>query len=127
MDLHHQWGSDLTLTSTGDLSTVHDAPLGQQRVLRRLLTSPSDYVWHPQYGAGLGALVGQPLASNQIEATARAHMFREAAVEHAPEPQIQVARPEGSRGTSASVRIVYVDSSSREPQLLQFPVPGELA
>lgn len=52
-DLSHQWGSDLLIGPTGDLATASGTELGQQRVLRRLLTNASDYIWHLGYGAGL--------------------------------------------------------------------------
>ena len=52
-DISHQWGSDLSIGPTGDFALVSGAILGQQRVLRRLLTNPGDYIWHPDYGAGL--------------------------------------------------------------------------
>jgi hypothetical protein len=44
-DLAHQWGSDLEFGPTGDLAVLGGSALGQQRVLRRLLTSPLDYIW----------------------------------------------------------------------------------
>ena len=33
-DVSHQWGSDLTIGSTGDIGTVAGPVFGQQRVLR---------------------------------------------------------------------------------------------
>lgn len=126
-DFDHQWGADLLLTATGDIALVQDAPLGQQRVLRRLLTNPNDYVWHTDYGAGLGAFVGQPVAAGQIESIIRTQMFRETAVQHTPEPLVDVALPEGARQTSVILRISYVDASAVEVQQLQFAIPGGLA
>ncbi|OJW25457.1 MAG: hypothetical protein BGO51_02140 [Rhodospirillales bacterium 69-11] len=126
-DLHHQWGADLLLTATGDIALVQDGPLGQQRVLRRLLTNPNDYVWHPEYGGGLGASVGRPVAAGQIESVIRTQMFREAAVQHAPEPRVSIAIPDAPGWTSVFVSIVYVDGSALEEQHLQFAVPGGYA
>ena len=59
-DISHQFSADLSLSPTGDLATITAPQLTQQRVLRRLLTNPGDYIWHPSYGAGLAAFVGQP-------------------------------------------------------------------
>ena len=33
------------ISSSGDISVVSGPLLGQQRVLRRLLTNPGDYIW----------------------------------------------------------------------------------
>ena len=52
-DFDQLWGDDLTLTATGQVALVDGTPKGEQRVLRRLLTNPGDYIWHPEYGAGL--------------------------------------------------------------------------
>ena len=52
------WGGDLTINATGDLQLSTGTQLGQQRVLRRLLTNAADYIWQPDYGAGLGQFVG---------------------------------------------------------------------
>ena len=54
--------------------------LGQQRVLRRLLTSPGDYIWQLDYGAGLARFIGQPVNPLQIKAVIRSQIFKEAAV-----------------------------------------------
>ncbi len=52
-DLSHQWGDDLTVGPTGDMALVTGSVFGQQRVLRRLMTNPGDYIWQLDYGAGL--------------------------------------------------------------------------
>ena len=39
-DLTHFWGNDLSWSSTGDLAVTNAPSLTQQRVLRRLLTTP---------------------------------------------------------------------------------------
>src|ERR1700683_2907421 len=68
-DIAHQWGSDLEFGPNGDLAVVAGSDLGQQRVLRRLLTNLLDYIWQPAYGAGLAGLIGQPANILQIRAT----------------------------------------------------------
>ena len=62
-DLAHEFGADLQAGPTGDLALADGAALGRQRVLRRLLTNPGDYIWHPTYGAGLARFVGHPFGS----------------------------------------------------------------
>ncbi len=122
MDIAHLWGSDLSLTPTGDLAHASAAQRSQQRVLRRLLTSPGDYLWQPEYGAGLARFVGQPGNETQIRAVIRGQIFKEAAVARQPEPVIDVAfSPAGAIG-NVYVQIRYVDAPSGESQLLSFTV-----
>lgn len=122
MDISHQWGADLAIGATGDLATATDAQRGQQRVLRRLLTSPGDYVWQPDYGAGLARFIGQPGNAAQIRAVIRGQIFKEAAVARTPEPVIDVEfSPAGATGT-VYVHVRYVDAPSGQTQLLSFSV-----
>lgn len=122
MDISHQWGADMLAGPTGDLAPATAAERGQQRVLRRLLTSPGDYLWQPDYGAGLARFIGQPGNAAQIRAVIRGQIFKEAAVARAPEPVIDVAfSPSGAIG-SVYVHIRYVDAASDQTQLLSFTV-----
>ena len=118
-DLSHLWGTDLSVGPTGDLALAAGPLRGQQRVLRRLLTNPGDYIWQPGYGAGLGQFVGRPGVEAQIRAIIRSQMLQEAAVAHAPEPVIEVqSGPDGA----AYVHVRYADAESGETQILEFPV-----
>jgi len=120
VDISHEWGSDLLIGPTGDFVTVTGVERGQQRLLRRLLTSPGDYIWHPDYGAGLARFIGQPGNTLQIRAVIRSQIFKEAAVAHTPEPVIDVQlSPEGAIGT-AYVHIRYVDVPTGQTQTLSF-------
>ncbi len=58
-DIYHYIGGDLSTSPTGDLRPVENTERGKQRVLRRLITNPGDYIYHPTYGAGLGQKVGE--------------------------------------------------------------------
>jgi phage baseplate assembly protein W len=116
-DLFHEFGSDLVLSSTGDVATVDGTLLGQQRVLRRLLTNPGDYIWQLEYGAGLPNFVGQPANKARIEAVTRAQMYHEAAVARNPAPLVTVSvQPTGV----VTENIVYADAPTGLQQVLQF-------
>src|SRR3954454_665104 len=104
-DVSHQWGSDLTVGPTGDVARVSGPMLGQQRVMRRLLTSPGDYIWQLDFGAGLSRFIGQPINEQQIQAVVRSQIFKETAVARDPEPVIQVQVSPG--GVSGAV-YVYI-------------------
>ena len=114
-DLLHQFGSDLSVGPTGDLATVSGSMLGQQRVLRRLLTNPADYIWHLGYGAGLAQFVGQPADAMRVRAVIRGQIFKETAVARTPEPTIDVVS-DGAGTVSAQVS--YADAGTGRTQLL---------
>ena len=122
MDIAHGWGSDLQSGPTGDLALVDGASLSQQRLLRRLLTNPGDYIWHPDYGAGLARFVGQPGDEQRIRAVIRGQIFREPAVARFPEPEIDVRiSPDGAAGT-VFVHVRYVAAPSGRTEILSFSV-----
>jgi len=115
------WGADLSASSTGDIALAADTMLGQQRVLRRLLTNPGDYIWQLDYGAGLARFVGTPVDVLAIRAAIRSQIFKESAVSRTPEPLIDV---QSSADGSVIVQIRYVDSTLGTTQVLSFQVGG---
>jgi phage baseplate assembly protein W len=98
--------------------------LGQQRVLRRLLTNPGDYIWHLDYGAGLAQFIGRPVSPLQISAVIRSQIFKESAVARQPEPVIDVQLSPGGGTGTVYVYIRYVDADSTQTQVLSFSVAG---
>lgn len=117
-DLYQYFGSDVATSSTGDLQPVADTERGQQRVLRRLLTNPGDYIFHPEYGAGLPAKVGDTADIPKIRALIRGQILLEDSVARTPEPQIIVKAIPG--GVACTIR--YVDARSKAPAVLSFNV-----
>jgi phage baseplate assembly protein W len=116
-DIFHSFGADLAPSSTGDMAIANGPVLGQQRVLKRLLTNPGDYIWQPGYGAGLAQFVGQPAAVARIRATIRSQIFKEAAVARTPEPVIDVTFDQAG---TVYVHIRYADTITGQTQLLSF-------
>ncbi len=121
VDVQHRWAGDLAVTATGDLAVVTGGPLGTERVLRRLLTNPADYIWQPAYGAGLAQFVGLPVDSGSVAALIRLQMQREAAVAATPEPVIQVLT---ERPGTLAVDIRYADAITSQTQGVTFQLPG---
>lgn len=120
-DVAHEFGSDIMLAPNGDIALASDVTLTQQRVLRRLLTNPGDYIWDVNYGAGLGKMVGQPVDTARIGAIVRQQMFQEATVAKSPPPAITVAQqPDGY----VKAAISYVDLTDGTPQNLVVVPPG---
>ncbi len=113
------WNSDLSSDATGDISLAAGTALGQQRVLRRLLTNPGDYVWQPAYGAGLGRFVGDNADPQAIQSAIRSQIFQESCVATSPAPSIDV-QPAGNG--SIYVNLLYVDAMSGSTQVLSFSV-----
>jgi len=120
-DIYHYWSGDLSASAGGDILTVDGTELGQQRVLRRLLTNPGDYVFHPDYGAGLPAFVGQPLDPGKVAALIRSHILLEDSVASMPPPQITVAT-NPTDPSSIAVTIAYNDAANGKPVVLSFNV-----
>jgi hypothetical protein len=115
------WGGDLVLGPTGDLGLADGTYLGQQRVLRRLLTNAGDYVWQLGYGAGLGAAVGRPLQQAELRGLIRSQMLQEASVARTPDPVVTMM---ADGAGSVSARLQYVDAASQGTEVLSFPVSG---
>ena len=108
-DLTHFWGNDLAWSATGDLATSDAPSLTEQRVLRRLLTTQGEYIWHLDYGASLPAFVGLPGATLAIRAAIRSQMSKEQAVSQTPAPVIDLTPdPVGN----LYVNIRYADAVS---------------
>ena len=116
-DLTHFWGNDLSWSSTGDLAVTNAPSLTQQRVLRRLLTTPGEYVWSLDYGAGLAAFVGQPGAAIAITAAIRGQIFKETAVAQSPAPVIDLVPDQAG---SLYVNIRYADAVTGTTETIAF-------
>jgi hypothetical protein len=117
-DLAHTFGSDLVVSANGDLLTADSVVLSEQRVLRRLLTNPQDYIWQPNYGAGMPQKIGLPFDVATIEAIVAAQMCLEESVVRSPPPEIDVA----SFPNGMFVDISYTEADSSLPAVLNFQV-----
>ena len=120
-DVSHTYGADLMTGPTGDVAVADGTVLGQQRVLRRLLTNPGDYIWQLGYGAGLAQFVGQPARAAQIRALIRSQIFQESVVARTPEPVVDVSF-DGQGALFVDIR--YADVTTGQTQILAFSVGG---
>jgi hypothetical protein len=124
-DLDHEWGGDLSTSNSGDLATVTGTLMGQQRVLRRLMTNPADpefdlppdYIWEPEYGEGLPRLIGQIGQAGEIASRCKSGMAKEAAVAQTPPPQATVS-PLATDPTAYEISLDYMDASTGLPVAL---------
>lgn len=123
-DIALPWGSDLGITATGDLATIGGEAGATQRIIRRLLTNPGDYIWNQAYGAGLAGFVGGTTVGGRIEAVIRAQMLLEPSVARIPAPKI-AAMSRDSRVTGAfAVGIHYTNAMTGQPSSVVVPVTG---
>jgi hypothetical protein len=113
-DLNHIFGGDLAVAADGDLASVSASALGQQRVLRRLLTNAGDYIWQLTYGAGLPAMIGTPVDAAAITGLVRSQIFLESAVAQSPAPVIDVQ----AENSIVSLQISYSDATDTTTQAL---------
>jgi hypothetical protein len=93
--------------------------LTQQRVIRRLLTNPGDYLWGLTYGAGLGQMVGQPVNTDAIEAIVRSQIFQESSVAAVPAPQVTTVL---LAPNEPQVTVSYADATTGAASVLTLPV-----
>jgi hypothetical protein len=113
-DIFHEWGSDLTVGSGGDLAVAAGSDAVSQRVCRRLLTNAGDYLWNLGYGGGLAQFVGMPADPADVEAIVQTQLELETAVPTTPAPQVSVRVPNPSNGYVVA-NIIYADPTSMVP------------
>jgi phage baseplate assembly protein W len=111
-DINHTFGGDLAVGTSGDLAAVSGSALGQQRVLRRLLTNAGDYIWQLTYGAGLPSMIGMPVDAAAIAGLVRSQIFLEKAVAQTPTPIVDVQAQSGI----VSLQITYTDTTNTTTQ-----------
>ena len=116
-DLAHFWGSDLAWSPTGDVAVVDSPSETQQRVLRRLLTVPGDYLWSLKYGAGLASFVGQPGAASAIVSAIRTQVLQEANVASTPAPVIDLIPDQAG---DLYIQVTYADATLGTSQTIAF-------
>lgn len=121
-DLDHYVGNDLAASGTGDLQAVSGTVRGQQRIVRRLLTNPGDYIFHPEYGAGLPKWIGRNADLAEIRGLIRGQILLEDVVAKNPEPVVVVAPIPTSQGGGFAVSIAYTDAAAGQPATLSFDV-----
>ena len=120
LDLWLSWGSDLVVGPTGDLAFTTGSQLGQQRVIRRLLTNEGGYIWQPNYGAGLGSFVGSPINVAHLRAVIRGQIFSEPTVSSTREPIIKINQSNAGNGDTVHASIEYSGSTNISSQIVDI-------
>ena len=120
-DIAHLIGSDLTIGPTGDLAVIDLDSWTRQRILRRLLTSPGDYIWQMTYGAGLASMVGSVVSAQQVAALIRSQIGMETAVASQPEPRVAL---QADQTGNVFATVSYQDALTGNSQTLDVPRIG---
>lgn len=121
MDAYQYFGNDIQVSNTGDVLLATGITLSQQRILRRLLTTPGTYLWDLNYGAGVGAFVGVPLSTdvfNKIVGLITTQMLLETSVAKTPAPVITLT----ANQTLLFCEVQYTDASNQSLEVLSFSV-----
>lgn len=119
MDIQHLCGNDFAISSTGGLATSDGAQEGQERVLRRLMTTDRSYLWHLNYGAGLPRYLGKPIVQATLQAVIRQQMQLEAAVQQSPPPVVNVTY-DNTNTVTANIR--YIDANTQLTSVVIVPI-----
>jgi len=114
-DLDQTFGGDISVNNTHDLLLASGVTLCQERILRRLLTNPGDYIWQPSYGAGLRQYVGSVGKINEIVRVIKTQMALEPGVSN-PQPAVTYLQ------NGLSVTITFTDTQTQQPTILSFEV-----
>jgi hypothetical protein len=111
-DAYHIYGQDLAVTETGDIALATKSDRTTQRIIRRLLTAPTDakgsaYPWLPKYGVGLGKYLGEAMDTRALQGAILSQMLQEDTVLKVLPPQVTVT----PTPTGATITVQYTDTS----------------
>lgn len=101
------WNKDLKLSPNGGLMLAYGWTEIRQRIIRRVMTSAravlpdgsimaADYIYHPEYGLGLRALVNRPIGDEfikKLEQRVKQAVQQDTSVDPNLIPVVQIARP----------------------------------
>jgi hypothetical protein len=122
MSIAHWYGNDIQLAPNGDVAIASGIDRVSQRLLRVLLTSAQDYIWHPTYGIGAGKYVGAALSPGvlaALKAKFRGQILTDPDVGTNPLPTITF---DTSQPNLLGVTIQYTYRPSGQLQTLNFNV-----
>ena len=116
-DLSLEWQSDLQLSPTGGVELITGSLLTRQRLVRRFLTVPGDYIWHPDYGAGLPTYIGRPMDLAAMSAVVRDQALMEDTVSTVVSVSVSLVTI-----NSYVLTLVYTELGVTGTQTLTLPV-----
>jgi hypothetical protein len=128
-----EWNSDFQVTPSGSLQLAVGWDEVRQRIIRRVVTNPAqqlpdgttttpDYVFHPDYGIGLGAMVDQDVNDDflrKVEGKITRGILQDASVTAtSTPPSIQFYRP----SPDTLWAVASVEATGTGPGIIQFAI-----
>lgn len=120
-DVSLEWNGDFAVSPTGGLLLASGDDYARQRIIRRLFTNLTSYIWHLDYGAGLPAKVGQPMRVTTIQSIVASQIALEASVAANPPAKVSVSNDPATPNLFI-IDIVYTAAATGEPVNLTFTV-----
>lgn len=120
MQIKQFFGNDLSLTTQGDIATSDNEELAEEAIVRRLLTNPGTYFWHPEYGAGIGRFIGEALSTGNFDAIKNivtSQILLESTVAQSPRPKVDFT---SLGGGILQCDIVYYNAITKNPVSISF-------
>jgi phage baseplate assembly protein W len=120
----HWYGLDIQFAANGDDASANGILEINQRIVRELMTAPGDYIWAPNYGAGLGRYIGKAMSAEvfaELKALITAIVVRQPDVQRQPGPQITF---QADATGLLSTQIIYVYAPTRQPVTVVAPPPS---
>ena len=119
IDISHLYGNDLSLSITGDILLSTGTQLGQEKVLRDLLTNPGDDMNHLDRGAGVSSNIFEPVDLQRIQTVIMGQMRKETYVDQSQ--PITVVASILHDNTTVNAQITYVDYETGVTSVLDVP------
>lgn len=120
----HWYGLDIQFSAAGDDASASAILEINQLIVRELMTNPGDYIFAPEYGAGLGQYIGKALSSDKLStltAIITAIVLKQPAVQKTPGPTITF---QSDATGILSTQILYIYAPSGQPVTVTAPPPS---
>lgn len=132
-EIYQDYGNDLVLTSAGDLMFADGPTLSNQRIVRRLLTTPitvanpPDYLANPTYGAGLPQFIGKnnsPAIFDEIKRLIVSQMLLEQTVAQTPKPIVVLNSSGNNTIQQLTAQITYTYIVTNQQLVVTVSIPN---
>jgi phage baseplate assembly protein W len=117
----HWFGLDIQFAASGDDASASGILEINQRIVRELMTAPGEYIWQPDYGAGLGRYIGQALSTEkytELTALITSIVLKQPDVQKLPAPTISF---QSDAAGLLSTQIIYVYAPTGQPVTVFAP------
>lgn len=110
IDIYHWIGGDLAKSASGGIQETSGVELLRQRLARRFITNPGDYIQHPEYGGGIPRYIGKLASINEIKAVVLGQVLLEEKVSRATQPIVTISQISGTGSVTIDVTCSFADT-----------------